>query len=78
MLDSNFFSLSGTNRAWNVNELSLQISLVINFFLCEVTFSWKANLVAFLYLDDDEDRLCVIPANDFIDLNVCLLRLWPG
>ena len=61
-----------------MDELSLQISLVIYFLLSEVRLSWKSDLVAFLHLDDDEDRLCVIPADNFINLNVCLLRLWPS
>ena len=33
-------------------------------------------MVVLLHFNNDKAWLCIIPANDFIDLNVCLLRVW--
>jgi len=50
MFNTNFFSLGCPNSAWNMDKLSHQITIIINFFLSAISFSgdtWGSSFMDF-------------------------------
>lgn len=74
MLNTNLFSFSSTNCARNMDELSHQVSIVINFFLSAVCFSGDAWSCCFVNLNKDKHWVGVVLTQDFIYIDVCLLN----
>ena len=56
-----------------MNELSPQVSILINFLLGEISGGWESNLFNFSNTADDVHWHSVIPSEDLIDLNIVLL-----
>jgi hypothetical protein len=78
MLNTNLFGLTSANRADYMLELAAKISIFINFFSGEISFGREANLLLFLHIADDEDRVRVVASNDLIDGDVALTDLGAG
>ena len=55
-----------------MDELSLHIAFIVDFFPSEVCLSWESDLVSFLYFDDNKDRESVVSTHDLVDLNIIL------
>ena len=72
MLYTYLFSFGCANRTWNMDELSLHIAFIVDFFSSEVCFSWEPDLVSFLYFDDYKDWQSVVSTHDLVDLNIIL------
>ena len=50
MLNTDFFGLGGSDCAWNMDKLSHQITIIINFFLSAISFSgdtWCSSFMDF-------------------------------
>ena len=74
MLNADFFGLSSTDRGGNVNELTAQVSILIDLFLGKVGCSWETNLMSLLHSADNVHRHSVIPTENLVDLNVVFRR----
>ena len=55
-----------------MDELSLHIAFIVDFFPSEVCLSWESDLVSFLYFDDYKDWESVVSTHDLVDLNIIL------
>ncbi len=58
-----------------MDELSLQVSILIDFFTGEVGGSGQTNLRGVLHAANDENWHCVEPTKNLIDLDVVFLAL---
>jgi hypothetical protein len=70
VLNSDFFSFTGSDSRLHVDKLAVQVSVLVDFFLSKVSFSGKTNLLFFLDIADDKDGVGVVPADNFVDLDV--------
>ena len=60
MLHCHMFSIGGTDCARHMDELTLKISVLINFFLSKESFSWETDFLVLLYITDYKYWVCVV------------------
>ena len=72
VLDTNFFLDGSFNRGWNVNELTRNVSFVIDLFLGEVSLGWQLDLFLILNSDDNKGWLTVVFSQHLVDINIIL------
>ena len=76
MLDANLFLVSGTDARGHMDELSAQVSILVNLLLGEVSSRRKTNLICLLHAADHIDGHRVVTTQDLVDLDVVLLGVW--
>ena len=75
MLDGDSFGISGANYAGDVNESASHVTIFIDLFTGEVSFSRKSDELFILDIADDQDRLSVVLAEDLVNFDIILLDL---
>ena len=53
-----------------MDELSLHVAFIVDFFPSEVCLSWESDLVSFLYFDDNKDWESIVSTHDLVYLNI--------
>lgn len=72
MLDSYLFSLRGSHGGRNMHEVPLNLAIFINFFFGSIGLCWDSKYFLFLDFDHHECWVGIVPAEEFIDLDVVL------
>ena len=72
VLNTNFFLDGSFNRGWHVNELTRNVSFVINLFFGEVSLGWQLDLFLILNSDDNKGWLTVVFSQHLVDINIIL------
>lgn len=72
VLDTDLLSLSSSNRRSDMDELSFEVSVLIDLLTGEVSGRGQANLLGFLHLTDEEAWHRVVATKDLVDLDVVL------
>lgn len=70
MLNSHFFCISCSDARRNVSEVATDIAFLIDFFLSEESFGGQTDLLLFSDIANNKNRVCVVAADNFIELDV--------
>ncbi len=78
VFDSYFLCVCGADAGGHMCEVTTDVAFLVDFLLGEESLSRQTYLLILLNIADNKYRVCVVAANNLINLNIVALDFGPG